>query len=167
MGAPQPRLIIRKPKVYYRTAVNEAAGTDTWVDVSGYFRSVEIMPKREKIPTPGYGTVGYRNDKGDPTHQIKLVAYHSRAWTDFSSLMVAELNSDDPTGFMVKYRGEVATSTDNPYRKVAVMMIDLGSLGGQQNTPSSLDITLDIEGQILKSTTAGDPPAIGTFSVEM
>ncbi len=159
----QPRLIPRKPKVFYRPA--SAGGAGAWTDISGFFKSMEIMAKREGIDTSGYGTVGKRTDKGDPADQVKLEAYHSRAWTEFSGLMATELAADDPTEFMVKYQGAVATSADNPYFKCSVMMLDFGSLGGAQNTPSMFSVTLDIEGQFSKSTTAGDPPADNTFTI--
>jgi hypothetical protein len=165
MAVAQPRLISRKPRVFYRPAASGGAGA--WTEISGFFNSFELMPKRGRIDSRGFGTVGARNDKGDPEHQVKLGVYHSRDWSELSALLVTELNADDATEFMWKARGSVATSADNPYRQVSVMLTSLGNLGGAQNTISRLEETFDIEGQILKSTTAGDPPADGTFSVEM
>jgi hypothetical protein len=158
----QARLIVRRPKVFYRPA--SAGGVGAWTDLSGFFKSVEMMAKREVIDTSGYGTLGKRIDKGDPADQVKLSAYHSRLWSEFSSLMATELNSDDATEWMVKYRGADATAADNPYFRWSTMMTDFGNLGGNQNTASMFDITLDIQGRFQISTTAGDPPADNTFT---
>ena len=163
--AAQPRLIVRRPKVFYRPAAS--AGVGAWTELSGFFYTMEIMAKRDKIDSKGYGTVGSRNDKGDPTHQVKIGVYHSRTWSELSALLVTELNADDPTEFMVKFRGPTATSADNKYRMFSIMLTSLGNLGGAQNTISKLEETFDIEGQISASTTAGDPPADNTFTVEM
>lgn len=165
MAVAQPRLIVRRPRVFYRPAA--AGGVGAWTEISGFFFSMEIMAKRGKIPSPGFGTVGSRNDKGDPEHQVKIGLYHSRTWSELSALLVTELNADDPTEFMVKFRGPTATSADNKYRQFSIQLTALGNIGGKQNDISKLEETFDIEGQILASTAVGDPPADNTFAVEM
>lgn len=161
----QARLIIRKARVWYSPA---AVGlTFAWVEVSGFFKDFSIMPKLGRLDTGGYQDVGKRNDKLDPEHQVKFDFYHSRLWTEFSSLMVAELANPDPTYWMAKYQGLVATSADNPCRRVAVSLTDLGTIGGAKNTAAAGQFTLDVEGQIYKSVTAGDPPVDGSFSIEV
>lgn len=143
----QERLIVRRPLVWYAAA----ATPTTFVAIEGFVKKITIKPKRGKVDTKGYSDGGSRNEKLDPEHEVELSFYHSRTWSEWSALLVTELNSDDPTFFRVKYRGAVAPGTGNRVFQFKVQLTDIGSIGGEMNTASMADMTLPIEGMVQSS----------------
>ena len=141
-------LVVRKPLVW----MAPAATPTTFAAIENFVKKITIKPKRGKIDVRNYATEGNKNEKGDPEHEVEIEFFHSRSYTDFTSLLITELNADDPTHFRVKYRGAVATSGTNGIWQFAVQFTDLGSLGGEKNTASMLSVTLPIEGKIKFST---------------
>jgi len=161
------RLIPRKSIVLFSPG---SLGVSYAWDASGkpYFKEASIMPKAGTVDTGGYLSVGPQTEKLDPAHQLKLHAFHSRDWSVFSDKMATEFNQPDPTSWMICYQGAVAGGPANPWFRVAVQITDLGQFGGAKNTPSEMQITLPIEGQIWISrtvTVAGTPPADNTFAI--
>jgi hypothetical protein len=144
----QERLVIRNPLVW----MAPAATPTTFAACEGFVKKITIKPKRGKVDTKGYSDGGQRNEKLDAEHEAELEFFHSRAWSEFSALLVTELNADDPTGFRVKYRGAVAAGADNRVFQFKVQLTDLGSLGGEKNTASMASMTLPIEGKVQSST---------------
>jgi len=156
-------LINRRPKVFFRPAASAGAGA--WTDVSAHFYKFELAPKVASIATGAFTTVGNKSEKGDPDHDLSVGINHTRTWTDFSSLLAVEFAAEGDTEFMFKARGSVATSGTNPYTRCKIKFISLGKLGGAKNDISRIEESFKLEGQIEISTTAGDPPADGSFSV--
>lgn len=156
-------LINRRPKVFYRPAAS--AGVGAWTDVSAHFYKFELAPKVASIPTGAFTTVGNKSEKGDPDHDLSVGINHTRAWTDFSSLLAVEFAAEGDTEFMFKARGAVATSGTNPYVRCKIKLTSLGKLGGAKNEISRIEESFKTEGQLEISTTAGDPPADGSFAV--
>lgn len=144
----QERLIVRRPLVWWAAA----ATPSTFVAVEGFVKKITIRGKRGKVDTKGYSDGGARNEKLDPEHEVELEFYHSRTWSEFSALLITELNSDDPTWFRVKYRGATAVSADNPIYEFKVQLTDIGSIGGEMNTASMASMTLPVEGMVRRST---------------
>jgi len=155
-------LINRRPKVFYRPAASAGAGA--WTDVSAHFYRFELMPKVASIATGAFTTVGNKSEKGDPDHDLSVGINHTRNWSEFSALLATEFNAEGDTEFMFKARGAVATSLDNPYFRCKIKLTSMGKIGGAKNDISRLEESFKTEGQIERSTTAGDPPADGTFS---
>lgn len=143
----QERLIPRRPLVW----MAKAATPSTWDPIEGFVKDVSIKGKRGKIDSRGYSDGGAREEKLDPENEAMLKLFHSRTWSEFSDLMVTELNSDLPTGFRVKYRGQVATSAANPVFEFWFKWTEIGTIGGEVNTLSMADFTVPIEGMVKKS----------------
>lgn len=144
----QERLIVRRPLVWYAAAADPA----TWVAIEGFVKKITIKGKRGKVDTKGYSDGGARNEKLDPEHEVDLSFFHSRTWSEWSALLIDELNADDPTWFRVKYRGAVAAGTANRIFQFKVQLTDIGTIGGEMNTASMADMTLPIEGMVQSST---------------
>jgi hypothetical protein len=144
----QERLVVRRPLVWWAPAATPA----TFTAIEGFVKKITIKPKREKVEVKGYGDEGNRNEKTDQNHEVEIELYHSRTWSEFSDLLVTELNADDPTWFRVKYRGAVATGTGNRIFQFKIQLTDLGSIGGEKNTASMLSSTFPIEGKVQSST---------------
>lgn len=144
----QERLIVRRPLVW----MAPAATPTTFSAIEGFVKKITIKLKRGKVDTKGYSDGGARNEKLDPEHEVEIELYHSRTWSEFSALLITELNADDPTFFRVKYRGATAVGTANRIWQFKVQLTDLGSIGGEMNTASMASMTLPIEGMVQTST---------------
>lgn len=143
----QERLITRRPLVWMAAA----AAPTVWTAREGFVEEISIKGMRGKLSSKGYSDVGSRDEKLDPENEATLKFFHSRAWSEFSELMVTELNSDLPTGLRVKYRGLVAVGVDNPIWEFWFKWCEIGSFGGPVNTLSKAEFTTPIEGMVKKS----------------
>lgn len=142
------RLIVKRPTV----DMAPAATPTTFATIQVFVKSVTIRAKRGSVDTKGYADAGARTEKLDAEHEAVFSFYHSRDWAAFSALLVTELNSDDTTFFRVKYRGPTAPGTANRVFQFGVKITDIGSIGGELNTPSMADFTAPIEGAVQSST---------------
>ncbi len=144
----QERLVPRLPLVWMAAA----AAPTVWNAIQGFVEEISIKGKRGTLDSRGYSDTGARLEKLDPENEAMIKLFHSRTWTEFSDLMVTELNSDLPTGFRVCYRGAVAISAANPVWEFWFKWVDIGTIGGPVNTLSKADFTTPVEGMVKRST---------------
>lgn len=143
----QERLIVRNPLVEWASSVAPTVFTE----IAGFVKSIEIIGKRGTVDVKGYADTGGRLEKTDPENSVKMDLFHSRTWSEFSDLLVTELNGDDPTTFRVKYRGAVAVGTANRIFMFRIQLTDIGTIGGAKNVASMMSATFPTEGKVQSS----------------
>lgn len=140
------KFVINKPVV----EMAPAATPTTFTDRSIWFDNIEIKPMRVTTDVAAYGDAGNATEKAHRDHSVTFSCFHSKAHTDFSSLLFTEFGADGKTMFKVKYQ-DAAISADNPQYRFGIKVHSLGSIGGTRGSASKLSETFKIEGYLEKS----------------
>lgn len=139
------KFVINKPVVEYQPA---AGGS--FADISVWFDNIELKPMRVTTDVAAYGDAGAATEKAHRDHTVTFSCFHSKAWSDFSALLVTEFSADGGTVFRVKYQDATVTA-DNPQFRFTIKINSLGSIGGQRGSAAKLSETFKIEGYLEKS----------------
>lgn len=138
------KLVIQDPEVLMlpSTLSDWASATN----VSKFCKNVAPGPTRTEVDVAAYGDQGNATEKSVRAHECAFEFFHSRAYSEFSGLLVTELNSNNNTQFRVRWSG-AAVSADNPQFTFSVKVVKL-NFGGQRGAAAMISQTYKVQGLI-------------------